>query len=68
MARKRKQFKFGIPVYSTISFLSIFVYVTGDDGRDLFSSTEDMKKLFVKEQKLTGNNVLVTYRKTHKIL
>ena len=68
MARKIKQFKFGISVYSAISFLSIFVYVTGDDGRDIFSSTEDMKKLFVKEQKLTGNKILVTYRKKHKII
>jgi hypothetical protein len=58
MARKRKQFKFVIAVYSTILFHSIFICVTGEDGRDLFSSTEDMKKLFVKEEKLTGNKII----------
>ena len=37
-------------------FLSLLMFtsVNGDDGRDLFSSTEDMKTLFLKEAKLTG--------------
>ena len=34
--------------------LLMFSSVNGDDGRDLFSSTEDMKTLFLKEAKLTG--------------
>ena len=30
--------------------------VNGDDGNDLFSSTDDMKKLFVKEIQFSGKN------------
>ena len=32
----------------------IFICVNGDDGLDLFSSTDDMKKLFTKEIKIRG--------------
>ena len=30
--------------------------VNGDDGNDLFSSTDDMKKLFLKEMQFSGRN------------
>ena len=40
----------------------IFICVNGDDGLDLFSSTDDMKKLFTKEIKIRGKtNSLDTY-------
>ena len=32
----------------------IFICVNGDDGLDLFSSTDDMKKLFTKEIRMRG--------------
>ena len=32
----------------------IFICVNGDDGLDLFSSTDDMKKLFTKEIRIRG--------------
>ena len=47
----------------------IFICVNGDDGLDLFSSTDDMKKLFTKEIKIRGKtNSLDTYVVMYKIL
>ena len=41
------------------SYLTNILMISGDDSKDLFSSTDDMKKLFSKEVKISGNNNLV---------
>lgn len=51
----QKSFELFVVMFIEILFFAIFAPAHGDDG-DLFSSTEDMKKLFSKEEKLRGNN------------
>ena len=41
-------------LFRNILICAIFICVSGDDGLDLFSSTDDMKKLFTKEIRIRG--------------
>ena len=49
-------FEFVVVAFMNILFCVMFARVHGDD-KDLFSSTEDMKRLFSKEEELRGNNI-----------
>lgn len=48
-----------IVIYMTL-YLSHILVIKADDGKDLFSSTDDMKKLFSKEVQISGNYNLIT--------
>ena len=43
-------------IWSILLLSGDFGGANGDDGKDLFSSTDDMKKLFAKEQLISGSN------------
>ena len=55
--------KMSFIVICIISYLTHILVINGDDGKDLFSSTDDMKKLFSKEVQISGNNNLVLNHK-----
>ena len=41
-------------LFLSVLICVIFICVNGDDSLDLFSSTDDMKKLFTKEIRMRG--------------
>ena len=43
-----------VALFINVVICVIFMCVNGDDGLDLFSSTDDMKKLFTKEIRILG--------------
>ena len=43
-----------VALFINVVICVIFMCVNGDDGLDLFSSTDDMKKLFIKEIRMRG--------------
>ena len=58
--------KIAFIVICITSYLTHILVVNGDDGKDLFSSTDDMKKLFSKEVQISGNDNLVLNLKHHE--